>query len=274
VLKIPRPDAQQLVGLHGFADTGETFQFVQAPLANRFELLFPDMRGHGDSSRLRESYYGAHSYFGDLIRFTGTVKKPYVLMGHSMGAAMAARFAGLYPDEISHLILLEGFSGISSEEEEIRRLRSFGDNLRKKRPEKVRILKTKREAELILGTVHEGLPPERISALAEYLAAPVEGGFVWKQDPEVKTGGIPIPFSPAFSRALWKRITCPVLFIYGERSHLLPGKRTNSSGSLDEILSHFQNLETHSLDSGHNPHHEKPEEVMQLLEAFFQKHPG
>jgi pimeloyl-ACP methyl ester carboxylesterase len=122
--------------------------------------------------------------------------------------------------------------------------------------------------------VHEGLPPERISALAEYLAAPVEGGFVWKQDPEVKTGGIPIPFSPAFSRALWKRITCPVLFIYGERSHLLPGKRTNSSGSLDEILSHFQNLETHSLDSGHNPHHEKPEEVMQLLEAFFQKHPG
>ncbi len=273
MLKYPNPDRPQLLGLHGFADTGETFQFILSALQESFEMVFPDFRGHGDSTRIREGYYGAHVYFGDLIHLTGSLRKPYAVIGHSMGAAMAARFVGLYPDEVSHLILLEGFSGISSEEEEIRRLRSFGDTIRKRRPEKVRVMKTMREAELILGTVHEGLPPERISALAQYLAAPVENGFVWKQDPEVKTGGIPIPFSPAFSRALWKRITCPVLFIYGERSHLLPGKRANSSGSLDEILSHFSNLEQHALDCGHNPHHEKPEEVMELIRAFFKKHP-
>jgi len=269
-LRYPNPDRPVLLGLHGFADTCETFQFILPALEN-FELVFPSVRGHGDSSRITD-YYSSGLYIGDLIKLSGTLRKPYILMGHSMGAAMAARFAGIYPEEISALILMEGFSGISPVDEEVRRIRSWGDSLRRKRPERLRIMKNLHEAELILQTVHASLPPERIAALAKSLARETDGGYVWRQDPEVKNGGVPIPFSPDFSRALWSRVNAPVLFLYGESSHLLPGKRQNSSGSLDEILSHFKNVETHSLPGGHNPHHERPDEVMSLLREFFAKH--
>ncbi|MCE9599587.1 MAG: alpha/beta hydrolase [Spirochaetia bacterium] len=270
-VRYPNADAPQVLGLHGFADTCETFQFI-LPAFDKFELFCPSMRGHGDSSRIEQGYYSAGLYFGDLIQFAGSLRKPYVLMGHSMGAAIAARFAGLYPDEISALVLMEGFSGIAPAEEEIRRLKSWGDALRRKRPDRVRVMKSLHEAELILKTVHQTLPPERISLLAKSLARETPEGFVWRQDVDVKNGGIPIPFSPQFSRALWARVKCPVLFIYGESSHLLPGNRENGAGSLDEILGHFSQLEKHSLPCGHNPHHELPEQVIEILREFFAKH--
>lgn len=270
-MRYTNPGKPVVLGLHGFADTCETFQFI-LPAFENLELFCPSMRGHGDSSRIEQGYYSAGLYFGDLIQFAGSLNKPYVLMGHSMGAAIAARFAGLYPDEISALVLMEGFSGIAPAEEEIRRLKSWGDALRRKRPERVRVMKTLREAELILKSVHQTLPPERIATLARSLARETPDGFVWRQDTDVKNGGIPIPFSPQFSRALWERVQCPVLFIYGESSHLLPGNRENSQGSLDEILSHFKNLEKHALPCGHNPHHELPERVIEILKQFFAKH--
>jgi pimeloyl-ACP methyl ester carboxylesterase len=274
-LRRPNPDKPVLLGFHGFADTCSTFQFILEPLLDRFEVVFADFRGHGDSSRITEGTYSAATYFGDAIALTGSLRRPLALMGHSMGAALSARLAGLYPEDFTHLILFEGFSGLAPPREDVRRLRSWGDQLRKNRPEKIRIMKTMREAELILKTAHRNLPEDRIQAMAKSLAKPVEGGFVWKLDPAVKSGGAPVPFSPQLSRELWKRIHCPVLFIYGEQSHLLPGSRDTSS-SLDEILSHFQNLEKHGLEGcGHNPHHERPDEVMRLLSAFFQKHqPG
>lgn len=264
------PGRPVLLGLHGFADTCRTFQFVLGPLQDRFELVFADFRGHGDSSRITEGYYNAAMYLGDTIALAGSLKRPMVLMGHSMGAALAARLAGLYPEDFTHLILLEGFSGMAPEGEDVRRLRSWGDSLRKNRKEKVRIMKTIREAELILKAAHKHLPEERITALARSLARPVDGGFVWKQDSGVKFGGAPLPFSPRLSRELWKRVTCPVLFIYGETSHLLPG----GESSLDEILSHFHTVKRCGIpDCGHNPHHERPDDVMRLFDDFFAEHP-
>lgn len=266
----PNPGKPVLLGFHGFADTCQTFQFILEPLLERFELVFADFRGHGDSSRITEGYYNAAMYLGDSIVLSGSLKRPMALMGHSMGAALSARLAGLYPEDFTHVILFEGFSGMAPPGEDTRRLRSWGDQLRKNRPEKVRIMKTMREAELILKTAHKNLPEDRIQRLAQSLARPVDGGFVWKIDSGVKAGGAPLPFNPQLSRELWRRVQCPVLFIYGESSHLLPGRDTDSS--LDEILSHFQNLERHGLsDCGHNPHHERPEDVMRILEAFFQK---
>lgn len=270
-LRRPNPGKPVLLGFHGFADTCETFQFILEPLARRFELVFADFRGHGDSSRITEGYYSAPTYFGDAIAVCGQMKRPLTLMGHSMGAALGARLAGLYPEDFTHVILFEGFSGLAPAGEDLRRLRSWGDQLRKNRPEKIRVMKTMREAELILKSAHKKLPEDRISKMAKSLVRPVEGGFVWKIDSGVKSGGAPLPFNPQLSRELWSRVDCPVLFIYGEESHLLPG--AGNQASLDEILSHFKNLERHGLpDCGHNPHHEKPDEVVRILDAFLTKH--
>jgi pimeloyl-ACP methyl ester carboxylesterase len=52
-------------------------------------------------------------------------QKPIFLLGHSMGAGIAARYTGLFPEKIKLLVCLEGFSGLQPQEVERKRMREW-----------------------------------------------------------------------------------------------------------------------------------------------------
>ncbi len=265
-----------LVGLHGYHDTGGTYTFILPQLAPHFDLTLPDWRGHGKSSRLESGYYSAALLIGDLSIVTDSIPKPYVLMGHSMGAAVAARFAGIFPEEISALILLEGFSGVTPPEDDIHRMQEWGRTLRraakKDKPPSSKKMENLLQVELALQRVHPRLSTEKVKILAREFAHEQDGGFVWHPDPEFRSRFAPIPFPPEVSRALWRRVNCPVLFLYGSESHLLPGRPGTEDSSLDEILSHFSDVESISVPgAGHNLQHDQPEFVAEKIVSFLER---
>lgn len=279
--KYPNPGKPLLVGLHGYNDTGRTFEFLLPFLARHFELIFPDWRGHGFSGGLTDGYYNPTILLGDLAKFTGELRKPYHLLGHSMGASAAARFAGIFPEEIASLVLFEGFVGLSPVEEEQRRLKSWLTNLRQPRPKKkLRVMKSKKSVMEMLSIMHPALNEEKLEVLSGYLARPLpEGGFVWHYDPDFRSLFSPLPFPPLLSRQLWESIACPTMILYGTDTHLRPGGKSKEeiqkkpNPELEEILGHFKHLEYHEIeDAGHNMHHDRPEEVIHLMENFYKKH--
>ena len=102
--------APLLIFLHGFADTGSTFQFVVDAFQNDWHIVAPDWRGFGDT-RAETSAFWFPDYLADLDQLLNHYcgSTPARLIGHSMGGNIAGLYAGAFPERVSTLINLEGF---------------------------------------------------------------------------------------------------------------------------------------------------------------------
>ena len=95
-----------LVLAHGITDDGLCWTPVAEALAEEYDVIMVDLRGHGKSEAPDTGYTleNMASELADLIRKLG-IEKP-VLLGHSMGAIAALLVAGLFPD-LPRAIILE-----------------------------------------------------------------------------------------------------------------------------------------------------------------------
>lgn len=104
------PQNPLLVFLHGWGDTGSTFQFVVDEFRKDWLVIAPDWRGFGDSRFEAQSYWFP-DYLADLdaILQIYSPDSPVRLVGHSMGANVASLYAGSMSDRVAALINVEGF---------------------------------------------------------------------------------------------------------------------------------------------------------------------
>jgi len=99
--------------LHGLTDNGLCFNRLAFSLYQFYDVILPDARGHGVSEAPGTGYDVAQ-FARDLQALVSVLDlhKPMVI-GHSMGAATAARFAADYPESLSGVVLIDPpwFSG-------------------------------------------------------------------------------------------------------------------------------------------------------------------
>ncbi|KAL2636438.1 hypothetical protein R1flu_007917 [Riccia fluitans] len=116
--KVP-PDAPTLVMVHGYgAAQGFFFRNFDA-LAERFRVMAIDQIGWGASSRpdfTCKSTEETESWFVESLEEWRKAKKldKFILLGHSLGGYVAARYALKHPENVEHLILV-GSAGFASE---------------------------------------------------------------------------------------------------------------------------------------------------------------
>ena len=97
--------------LHGFGDTHRIWAGLFLDLTNDFRLVSIDLPGHGSSL---EYFHEQSEYMDDAVgwfrEITEQVSKDlsFFLVGHSLGAEIALRFATTFPDLVRGLILLDG----------------------------------------------------------------------------------------------------------------------------------------------------------------------
>jgi N-formylmaleamate deformylase len=89
---------------HGFSDNGLCWLPTAQALCTEYEVILPDARGHGQSSRFHP--FGKYDSAKDLAGFIHALglEQP-VVGGHSMGAGTAARLGAHYPGLVRALIL-------------------------------------------------------------------------------------------------------------------------------------------------------------------------
>src|SRR5205814_912061 len=84
-------------------------------LGGRHRLLTPDPRGRADSDKPASGYSLAH-HAADLRALLDHFRLARaILMGHSLGAHIAVRFATLHPDRVSKLVLFDGGLDVRAE---------------------------------------------------------------------------------------------------------------------------------------------------------------
>ena len=97
-----------LVLVHGFGGNKDTWNWVVPKWNDKYHVVVIDLPGHGESVSKKTLDYTITTQAERLYKFLEAKKlKDLYLVGHSMGGAIALRFAGNHVDKLKALILID-----------------------------------------------------------------------------------------------------------------------------------------------------------------------
>jgi abhydrolase domain-containing protein 6 len=117
-----------IVLLHGFAANKETWLEMVKGLTDHFHVIIPDLPGWGESSRNEGGDYGIPAQAARIEAFAAAVgAQRFLLVGQSMGGAIAGVYANEHPERVAGLVLMSS-SGLSFKENDFARDVKAGKN--------------------------------------------------------------------------------------------------------------------------------------------------
>jgi pimeloyl-ACP methyl ester carboxylesterase len=271
------PSRPTLLMQHGWMDVAASFQFVVDALPTDRHVLAFDWRGFGHSARSAAATYWYADYLADLdaaldVLFFNQQRHQLIdLLGHSMGGNVAMIYAGLRPERVRRLVNLEGFGMPATQATQapshyVRWL----DEL--KLPAELRIYNTLDGVVARLRKTNPLLTEQRAVWLAQrWSQQRADGRFEILADP-IHIRSNPTLYQVPEALECWKRITAPTLCVEGDQPSLQSwwGARYTQQ-EFHERLSVVANLQKHQLSqASHMLHHDQPEALAALLEAFLE----
>jgi 2-succinyl-6-hydroxy-2,4-cyclohexadiene-1-carboxylate synthase len=233
-----------LVLLHGFTQTGRSWQAIVHALAGRYRPATPDLPGHGNfAGRRPASFTACDAYLRAL-----TDGGPFTLVGYSMGGRVALHTALSLGDRVRRLVLIGASPGIADARE--RAARAADDAALADRIEAIGIDAFVREwgAQPLFAGIPRGvaefIDADRRRNTADGLAAALRG---------LGTGVMP---------SLWDRLgelPMPVDLVVGERDEKFGAIAAQMAERLPEARVHTV------AGAGHVVHLEVPGAVVELL---------
>ncbi len=237
--------APNLVLLHGFTNTGASWDQVASALPERYRSLAPDIRGHGSASAVRPV-----SLAGVVADVGAAATEPFELAGYSMGGRLALHVALALPGRVRRLVLIGASPGIADRGERDER-RAADDRL----AAEVERMTIEAFAERWARTgvladqpagVRAAVHRDRLRSTPAGLAAALRG---------LGTGALP---------SLWERLReldVPVELVVGERDAKFQAIAAEMAGALADARVHVVG------GAGHAVHLEAPGLVADVIEA-------
>ena len=232
-----------LILLHGFTQTGRSWQPVLHALAARYRALAPDLPGHGDFAARRPASFAACDAY--LRALAGD---PVTLAGYSMGGRIALHAALALGDCVERLVLIGASPGLADAAE--RSARAAEDMALADRIETIGLAEFVREwsAQPLFAGMPRGIAElavaDRMRNTAAGLAAALRG---------LGTGTMP---------PLWDRLAeldLPVELVVGERDEKFRAIAEQMQAALPDARLHVVR------GAGHAVQLEAPEAVAALL---------
>jgi len=232
-----------LVLLHGFTQTGRSWEPVRHALAARYRAVAPDLPGHGRfAARRPASFAACDAYLRALGRGRIT------LAGYSMGGRIALHAALGLADRVERLVLIGASPGLADPRE--RAARAAADAALADRIEAIGIEAFVREwsAQPLFADMPRGIAEvadaDRMRNTAPGLAAALRG---------LGTGVMP---------PLWERLgelAPPVELVVGERDEKFRAIAERMQSALPDARLHLV------AGAGHAVQLEAPEAIVDLL---------
>lgn len=252
--------AVPLVFLHGFLDNCHSFLGLTACLPE-FPAYAVDLPGHGRSSHAdaEASHYAPDDFVHQircyLERHHG---QPVVLVGHSMGAAIASTLAAQSPHLVAALVLLDQFAPLGcSHAAFFERLKSL---IWRSGPE-LRVYPSRAAA--IEARVGQGTGRVLVNHLAIRGLEAVAGGCRWSYDSRLLA-----PVARYRSEdevvSLLQSLRQPVLFLEASADYAREKARQRAA-----YLHLLRDVHHVILPGSHHFHAERPQVTAQAIRAFL-----
>ena len=267
-----REDAPCLFCLHGWMDVSASFQFLVDALSDEWQVIAPDWRGYGLTGWSGSDSYWFPDYLADLDQLLAHYQpgSPVTLIGHSMGGNVASLYAGVRPARVARLVNLEGF-GMSARKPEAAPQRYAEWLAEIDADETSRDYDDFESLAARLQKNNPRLALERALFLARHWGREQGARVVLRADPAHKRIN-PVLYRLDEAEACWRQVLAPVLWIEGADSKT-PGHIGLSTQDLAARRACFASIEAHVVaDAGHMLHHDQPEQLAHLIQAYLAAH--
>ena len=254
-----------LLALHGWQDNAASFIPLMSHLrpTGRFRVLAPDLPGHGRSGwRTQQSAYHFVDWLRDLYDLLQALEwTSCSLIGHSMGAAIASLWAGVFPDRCQSLILIEGLGPLTTPAEEC------PDQLARALQAQSSPFKERASLDQLIEQRCRLTPMKFESArhLMERSTRTLENRQIQlRQDPMLRMPSL-LRLTEPQVRAFLRRVRCEVLLIKAKNGwpfdpHLL-----------QERVACLPRSETQIIEGQHHVHMDESAQVALICEAFLKR---
>ena len=260
-------DAPPMVILHGWMDVSNSFQFIVDAFAKDWNIIAPDLRGFG-LTQWSDSCYWFPDYYADLEAILDETlgDTPFHLVGHSMGSQVASMYAGIRPERIRKLVILDGLNVPDMPADSApKKLRKWLDQIKEKQAHK-----DYDDFEALAERIkkhHTGLTDERALHVAQGWGLKNDAGRVeLVGDPTHRIHG-PTLYRLAEAEAVWQEVQAPTLCIDGATSGMFKMLGDDEVQRRRAILNNAKTVVIE--DCGHMVHFDKPETVAAEIEQFL-----
>lgn len=245
-------NAPAIVLLHGFTNSGASWQPVVSGLDERYRVFAPDIRGHATAADSRPVTLAA------VLNDIAAISAPaFTLVGYSQGGRIALHAALVFPRRVSALVLIGASPGIADAEERAARRAADERLARRIGTLTIERFATEWAATPVLAGVSAEVAAaaheDRLRSTPEGLAAALRG---------LGTGALP---------SLWERLgelAMPVTLITGERDR----KFSTVADQMAQRIPHARVLIVPG--AGHAVHLERPDAVAAALAAALAQAPA
>ena len=253
-------DAPVIVLLHGLSAMCRIWDHLAHAFQDRYRLIAPDQRGHGDTSWPGEPEYTTDAYVADLEALIDAWSlERFVLIGLSMGGMNSIAYAARHPERVTHLVPVDIPPAIDREKMPNREMQkhiaehghpTFDDQ---------------DAAFAARKATHPNTPDESLRHHIEHqLKRRPDGHWTFKQDPRVSSYWRPCD--------LWgelPKVQAPTLIVRGGRSQVLPAE------TAERMRAAFQRADLSTVDeAGHTVPEDTPAQLIELVEGFLARNPA
>lgn len=253
-----------LLALHGWLDNAASFDLL-APFLDDYYVVALDFAGHGYSShRAKGVRYHLIDHVDDVVAVLKQLGwTRFSLMGHSMGAGIAALLAAAMPEAIVQMVMIEGLGPYTGKPQDaVKHLRvavdewqGFDDTVR-----------TIASFEVAVNARMNGLLPvgeQAARLLCTRGTKEVADGLVWSTDKRLRLSS-PTRFYEEQVCTFLAAIEAKTLLIMAERT--LPFE----VGDYQKRVAAHQHLTLVKLAGGHHLHiDDNVEQVISTVKSFL-----
>ena len=272
----PTPGKTPLVMVHGWMDVAASYQFVVDAFAQDRYVIAPDWRGYGDTVSGTADNYWFPDYLADLDFLLDHYAQGQAvdLVGHSMGGNIAMLYSGVRPARIRRLVNLEGFGMPATQAAQAPgRYAKWMDELKKLHAGDLELKaydSVQGVASRLMKT-NPRLQADKAAWLAHHWARANEQGQ-WRilGNPAHKITNAQL-YRVEEVLEIYKCITAPTLAV--EASDNSMDQWWQGKYSLAEYHERLKSVPhvriAHVAEAGHMMHHDQPEVLATLIEAFI-----
>ncbi|MCM8537594.1 MAG: alpha/beta hydrolase [Lentisphaeraceae bacterium] len=253
-----------IVALHGWLDNSASFE-PMAPLLPHTTYAL-DLPGHGHSTHLPD---GNWYHFIDYVEKTREIIKglsidSFILIGHSMGAAVAIILASTFPESVRQLIMIDGIGPLVTLPKEtpktLRQAILSREHLSNKKKRYFQSIDQAAELRKSVG----GLSLKAATTLVKQQLKHDENGYSWTYDSKLSHKSS-LRMTPDQLRAFYAELSCPTLLI----------KATNGilkNSSYKNYIEDLECIEEIELTGEHHLHMDHAELISDCAVNFLSSH--
>ena len=263
-LRTGTPGGVPVLALHGWLDNAASFLPLAAHLPE-LDWALIDLPGHGHSAHLpADAAYAMPQAIAQTLAIMDALGWSHcVLLGHSMGAAIASLAAAVAPQRVQALVCIEALGGLAAPADEtVTRLRAHLAALSTLGDKQLRVFAD------LAAPVRARMQANQLSEasarlLVERGVKPVPGGWSWCSDPKLMLPTA-VRMTEAQVRDVVAAIECPAQVIYASPAQpYFPEPERSQRAAL------LRHGHLHVLPGHHHVHMDQPEAVAALVREFL-----